>query len=174
MTLHQPPSAFPHRFAFPAFDFHPLQSPPRTLPPSFFRPRLIVAVLLVISAVLVGCASPPGMPGDPVLSTTSPSKTSVPVLIPDPSQNQSVRVPDGPLQALTPSQTGSQQVAAAEPPKELWDRIRRGFAMPDLQGDLGTEREQWYASRPEYIQRMTGRSLTSTALNWMVTWLAIL
>lgn len=158
MTLHQPPSAFPHRFAFPAFDFHPLQSPPRTLPPSFFRPRLIVAVLLVISAVLAGCASPPGMPGDPVLSTTSPSKTSVPVLIPDPSQNQSVRVPDGPLQALTPSQTGSQQVAAAEPPKELWDRIRRGFAMPDLQGDLVTEREQWYASRPEYIQRMTGRS----------------
>jgi membrane-bound lytic murein transglycosylase D len=98
------------------------------------------------------------MPGDPVLSTTSPSTTSVPVLIPDPAQNQQVQVPDGPLQTLTPGETGSRQVAEAEPPKELWDRIRRGFAMPDLQGEQVTEREQWYASRPEYIQRMTGRS----------------
>ena len=98
------------------------------------------------------------MPGDPVLSTTKPSTTSVPVLIPDPVQNQNAQVPDGPLKTLTPGQTGSRQVAAAEPPKELWDRIRRGFAMPDLQGELVTDREQWYASRPEYIQRMTGRS----------------
>ena len=64
----------------------------------------------------------------------------------------------GPLKALTPGRLSVQQVAAAEPPKELWDRIRRGFAMPDLQGELVTEREQWYASRPEYMQRMTGRS----------------
>ena len=98
------------------------------------------------------------MPGDPVLSTASPSTRSVPVLIPDPTQARQVQVPDGPLQALTPGQTTSQQVAAAEPPKELWDRIRRGFAMPDLQGEMVTDREQWYASRPEYIQRMTGRS----------------
>ena len=107
---------------------------------------------------MAGCASRPGMPGDPVLSTTKPSTTSVPVLIPDPVQNQNAQVPDGPLKTLTPGQTGSRQVAAAEPPKELWDRIRRGFAMPDLQGELVTDREQWYASRPEYIQRMTGRS----------------
>ena len=40
----------------------------------------------------------------------------------------------------------------------MWDRIRRGFAMPDLQTADVTEREQWYAKRPEYIQRMTARS----------------
>ena len=28
------------------------------------------------------------------------------------------------------------------------DRIRRGFAMPDLQHELVQDREQWYASRP--------------------------
>jgi len=98
------------------------------------------------------------MPGDPVLSQGKPSTDPVPVLIPYPAQIQQTRVPDGPLQTLTPGQTGSRQVAAAEPPKELWDRIRRGFAMPDLQGELVTDREQWYATRPEYIQRMTGRS----------------
>ena len=40
----------------------------------------------------------------------------------------------------------------------MWDRIRRGFAMPDLQDSLVNDREQWYSSRPDYIQRMTERS----------------
>jgi membrane-bound lytic murein transglycosylase D len=30
--------------------------------------------------------------------------------------------------------------------------------MPDLQHDLVQDRERWYASRPDYIERMTGRS----------------
>ena len=98
------------------------------------------------------------MPGDPVLSSTLPNAASIPVLIRDPAPAPQAQTPAGPLQTLTPGQTGSQQVAEAQPPKELWDRIRRGFAMPDLQGELVTDREQWYASRPEYIQRMTGRS----------------
>jgi membrane-bound lytic murein transglycosylase D len=41
---------------------------------------------------------------------------------------------------------------------ELWDRIRRGYAMPNLENDLVTAQERWYASRPDYIQRMTERS----------------
>ncbi|SFU31170.1 membrane-bound lytic murein transglycosylase D [Polaromonas sp. YR568] len=84
------------------------------------------------------------MPGDPVLTAGPGTKP---------------QLPTGPLQAITPGQAGSHQiVASTEPPKELWDRIRRGFAMPDLQNDLVTDREQWYASRPDYIQRMTERS----------------
>ncbi len=41
---------------------------------------------------------------------------------------------------------------------DLWDRIRRGFAMPDLQDEFVINREQWYATRPDYIARMTERS----------------
>jgi membrane-bound lytic murein transglycosylase D len=63
-----------------------------------------------------------------------------------------------PLLPLTPAQVGGFKTTAVEPPKELWDRIRRGFAMPDLQDPLVGDREQWYSSRPDYIQRMTGRS----------------
>jgi membrane-bound lytic murein transglycosylase D len=40
---------------------------------------------------------------------------------------------------------------------DLWARIRRGFKMPDLAGDLVRNREQWYATRPDYVQRMTER-----------------
>lgn len=51
----------------------------------------------------------------------------------------------------------SRSVASLAPPVDLWDRIRRGYAMPDLEGDWVTDREQWYASRPDYILRMTQR-----------------
>ncbi|MEM5277515.1 transglycosylase SLT domain-containing protein [Cupriavidus taiwanensis] len=44
------------------------------------------------------------------------------------------------------------------PSNDIWDRIRRGFAMTDLEGTLVDDRTQWYAQRPEYMERMVGRS----------------
>lgn len=44
------------------------------------------------------------------------------------------------------------------PPKDIWERIRRGFAMPDLDNALVRNREQWYSGRPDYMLRMTERS----------------
>ncbi len=46
----------------------------------------------------------------------------------------------------------------AEPPADIWVRIRQGFAMPDLENDLVKDREAWYAARPDYMVRMTERS----------------
>ena len=40
---------------------------------------------------------------------------------------------------------------------DLWERLRQGFAMPDLDSDLVKKWEQWYATRPDYVQRMTER-----------------
>ena len=85
------------------------------------------------------------MPGDPVLVAPTVATTTP-------------QTPTGPLKSITPSQIQGLKITTAEPPKELWDRIRRGFAMPDLQDPLVIDREQWYASRPDYIQRMTERS----------------
>ena len=64
----------------------------------------------------------------------------------------------GSLQPITAAQARGGQVATLTAPADLWDRIRRGFAMPDLQDNLVQEREQWYATRPDYILRMTERS----------------
>jgi membrane-bound lytic murein transglycosylase D len=44
------------------------------------------------------------------------------------------------------------------PSNDIWDRIRRGFAMQDLEGTLVDDRTQWYAARPDYMERMVGRS----------------
>ena len=112
---------------------------------SFINFRLFSFALLLVMTLLAGCATQPGMPGDPVLTT-------------GPNASVNPRIPGGPLRAITPGQVNSFPITATEPPKELWDRIRRGFAMPNLQNELVTDREQWYASRPDYIQRMTERS----------------
>ncbi|RZT41726.1 transglycosylase SLT domain-containing protein [Cupriavidus agavae] len=44
------------------------------------------------------------------------------------------------------------------PSTDIWDRIRKGFGMPDLEGTLVDDRTQWYAARPDYMERMVGRS----------------
>ena len=41
---------------------------------------------------------------------------------------------------------------------DMWDRIRRGFAMPDLDNAIVRDKEAYYTRRPEYMQRMIGRS----------------
>ncbi|MCM5569619.1 transglycosylase SLT domain-containing protein [Burkholderiaceae bacterium FT117] len=42
-------------------------------------------------------------------------------------------------------------------PGSLWDRIRAGFAMPDLDTSLVAEKERFYLQRPDYLQRMFDR-----------------
>ena len=46
----------------------------------------------------------------------------------------------------------------ARPADDLWDRIRNGFAIPDLESPLVGVRERWYASQPDYLARMVERS----------------
>src|SRR5215813_4021563 len=65
---------------------------------------------------------------------------------------------------------GRAQVAPVEPlvepldappaPKyrDLWERIRAGFMLPELDSPLVARHEAWYLNRPEYVQRMIERS----------------
>ncbi len=47
---------------------------------------------------------------------------------------------------------------AAEPPGDLWERIRSGFAISDLDSTLVVQQQKFYAQRPEQIQRIVDRS----------------
>ena len=62
------------------------------------------------------------------------------------------------LQPLTPQESKTQTVAPLATTTDLWERIRRGYAMPDLDSPLVRDRETWYTARPDYIFRMTERS----------------
>ena len=41
---------------------------------------------------------------------------------------------------------------------DVWGRIRKGFAIPDLDNPLVQPQTTWYSSRPDYIQRTTTRA----------------
>ena len=43
-------------------------------------------------------------------------------------------------------------------PSDLWDRIRAGYAMEDLDDPLVAKWEKFYSERPEYMARIVGRS----------------
>jgi membrane-bound lytic murein transglycosylase D len=49
----------------------------------------------------------------------------------------------------TPSQAGN---------NDLWQRIKGGYAMPELRSPFTASHESWYASRPDYVRRMVARS----------------
>ena len=44
-----------------------------------------------------------------------------------------------------------------DPPGNLWDRIRSGFAMPELKTNLVAKKEKFYLARPDYLNRMWTR-----------------
>ncbi|MDP3481898.1 MAG: LysM peptidoglycan-binding domain-containing protein [Sulfuricella sp.] len=49
-------------------------------------------------------------------------------------------------------------VASSEEPVDLWERIRDGFALQELDSPLVQNHVAWYANRPEYVRRMVERS----------------
>lgn len=42
--------------------------------------------------------------------------------------------------------------------EELFQRMRNGFSMPDINNDLVLYHQQWYLNRPDYLRRMLERS----------------
>jgi membrane-bound lytic murein transglycosylase D len=119
--------------------------------------------LLSIGALLGGCASVPDAADAPAAAAPAAS-APVAVAAPEPAAS-------GPTATATPADA-TPTPAVVDPLRpdvridpndasarmDLWTRVRRGFAMPDLDTPLVRNREQWYATRPDYVARMTGRS----------------
>lgn len=122
--------------------------------------QLVTCTAALLLVLLGGCANTaarapeidPGPPPAAALKPLVPMRAvqAAPLQAPGPATS--------PSQPLAQSQVTSQVVAPLLAPADLWERIRRGFAMPDLQSPLVTDREQWYATRPDYMVRMTERS----------------
>src|SRR5690625_2667777 len=52
----------------------------------------------------------------------------------------------------------SRTIDLTRPPHDIWDRIRRGFAIPNLHTDLTEHWTNYYASHPESLHRMSQRA----------------
>lgn len=117
--------------------------------------RWLIWASLTVGLFVSGCATtvaPVATPG-PAPETAPGTVQTAPPSLP------SYRLPsDVPLSAIGTAETTLPGVLTLDAPADLWVRIRRGFAMPDLDGDLVRVQEQWYATRPDYMQRMTERS----------------
>lgn len=107
--------------------------------------RFILSALLVL--MLAACASQgPTTSNSPAASNPAAQQAVADTLRKTATAKETINVDQGSVDQLTTADT------------DLWARIRRGFQMPDLQSDLVDMQANWYAQRPDYVQRMTERS----------------
>jgi len=143
--------------------------------------RLLAAAAVVL---IQACASTPPPP-EPTPQETTPAMPALRAAAPAPAATPPQAAPAVPPPAAPPAlpPLGSGVIDAAKlPPFEgqrkeiseplrgvrkvdrtaqaddLWQRVRQGFAMPDLESDLVRKQMAYYAARPEYLQRMFDRS----------------
>ncbi|MEN9865025.1 MAG: hypothetical protein RL748_615 [Pseudomonadota bacterium] len=107
-------------------------------------PRLVLATLLAASCANIASADETSSPLNPASSSTLNLKLSTIDAFTPPGAESSIG--DTPL--LEP---GLKEI-------DVWARIRRGYAIPDLQNPLVSNQLNWYTSRPDYIQRTTVRA----------------
>ena len=120
---------------------------------------LLTAPLILLAACATPTAPPGASPPPPVVTAAPAKPEAVP---PVPGADASAPAPAAevaeapvPVDPLRPDVRLDLDDRAAQ--TDLWMRVRRGFAMPDLDTELVRNREQWYASRPDYVERMTER-----------------
>ncbi|WP_226458958.1 transglycosylase SLT domain-containing protein [Quatrionicoccus australiensis] len=84
----------------------------------------------------------------------------MPSLLSDTPPEPSLRIEDNALATYelrsAPQLPGTIDLTAN--PDNLWDRIRNGFSMIDLNDDLTLYYQQWYQNRPDALRRMVERS----------------
>jgi membrane-bound lytic murein transglycosylase D len=102
---------------------------------------------LLAALALAGCAT---------TQTAAPGEAAPIASAVDTSVTVAAQAPPAPTAPAGPRPKSAIDADAAR--TDLWVRVRRGFAMPDLESPLVADRERWYASRPDYVARMTDRS----------------
>jgi membrane-bound lytic murein transglycosylase D len=108
--------------------------------------RLIFSALLVLT--LAACASQGPTAANSLNSLPSASKQQ--------AVADTIRKTSAAKETIDVDKTSVNSLTG--PDSDLWGRIRRGFQIPDMQGDLVDMQVSWYAQRPDYVERMTGRS----------------
>lgn len=121
-------------------------------------PRCLAALAVALpGAVLADGALLVPWTGATTTIATTPSPGALPAaaaLVParvDPAAEPMPQTEDQPsVEAV--------EADAEEAERDLWERIRTGFAMEELDSPLVQRHEAWYLNRPDYVQRMIDRS----------------
>ena len=123
------------------------------------RPARALHLVWAAAALLAaGCASVAPTESAPVAPTVAtPLPEPVVAVAPDPVPATTAPAEPAPIELapllprfrLDPNEDALRG--------DLWERVRGGFALPDIDTDLVRKWEQWYARDPAYVQRMTER-----------------
>ena len=124
----------------------------------------VARIMCCLAVLLSGCAN---------LAPTAetPSTTATPESLPSlrisgqhtkpeaaPDAWQPVRDDTLPKVEISDQPSLPQAIDLTVDPDDLFQRIRHGFSMPDLNDDLVLHHQQWYMNRPDYLRRMVDRS----------------
>jgi membrane-bound lytic murein transglycosylase D len=145
-------------------------TPPAHCAPSSRRGSRSLALFpLALLLGLAGCAGMPEQGGQAPAAAAEPpqaaASAAAPASAPVVAEAASAPAADAaadegpavasPIDPLRPEVRVDLEDRSAQ--LDLWQRVRRGFSVPDLDNDLVRKAEQWYADRPDYVQRMTER-----------------
>jgi len=107
-------------------------------------PRCILITLVALAAA---CAQLPAETQPPVESATAPQ----------PAQPAQQADPIATLAAPAAIPPAPPATAVKAPPRDVWERIRNGYALPPMDTPLVRHWENFYSSKPEYFARMVDR-----------------
>jgi membrane-bound lytic murein transglycosylase D len=116
-----------------------------------------------VAFALASCASVPATPPAPP-PPPEPVKAAEPVKAPEPEPPTVAELPPADeLSDVRGTEVDPATVASATVPLhsdygDLWERIRRGFVLADIDTPEVKVAEEWYATRPDYMARMVERS----------------
>lgn len=96
------------------------------------------------------------MPSQPASTQATPADNAVPAR----TNAAPPKVPGA--AAAQPAPGGASNLSLAIAPalqqSDLWQRIRNGYAMPEMDSPLVARHENWYAARPDYMAHMMERA----------------
>jgi membrane-bound lytic murein transglycosylase D len=122
--------------------------------------RLLLAA--TAAALLQACASPPLAPGadaGPVPPARQTGPAGSPAAAAQAAANASPLPPfDGETRVIKDPLRRMATIDRTIPPDDLWERVRRGFAVQDLDSPLVRDKTAYYAANQAYLQRVFDRS----------------
>jgi len=130
---------------------------PEPVDPPRARPDLTLRQSPDVPATRPAAAAEPDDAATVVPPTTGPADEDVPVLVMERIDGEVEPVEAPPPAAQDPGAPARAAAGPPPPPGDLWERIRAGFAMPELNSPLVREKERFYLARPDDLERMLAR-----------------
>ncbi len=127
--------------------------------------RASIGSVFAAALLLQACAStPPELPEAKLEGTPQPAPAPVlppapPAPLPEVRLLDASRLPpfEGEKRDLEEPQSVG-KLDRTKPTVDVWQRLRNGFAMPDIQSPQVTERTAWYVANQDYLKRVFDRS----------------